>query len=178
MKNLHAALKTSFNLTLFSLNSLSWWIRTPKCYFSLYWPVYYILESTYRIIPVLQVIVGPVVWCDMLMIPVVYTKNKSVTKRQKNSGKFELLGILGTFKMAEHSYPTSLQSKPFSLSSFYIVQTSRSWGQHLCSKFAKIPHVGCVDVQSPYLIPWSPPLGHNIDSCIREFISFLLFSGY
>ena len=30
--------------------------------------VYYILESTYRIIPVLQVIVGPVVSCDMLYL--------------------------------------------------------------------------------------------------------------
>ena len=26
---------------------------------------------------------------------------------------------------------------------FSTVQTSRSRGQHLCSKFAKIPHVGC-----------------------------------
>ena len=59
------------------------------------------------------------------------------------TGKFELLGILGTFKMVEHSYPSSPHSKPCSLSSFNIVQTSRSRGQHLCSKFAKIPHLGC-----------------------------------
>ena len=32
--------------------------------------------------------------------------------------KFELLGILGTFKMAEHSYTGSPHSKPCSLSSF------------------------------------------------------------
>ena len=34
------------------------------------------------------------------------------------TGNFELLGILGTFKMAEHSYPSSPHSKPCSLSLF------------------------------------------------------------
>ena len=46
--------------------------------------------------------------------------------------------------MAEHLYPSFPHSKPCSLSSFNFnsVQTSRSRGQHLCSKFAEIPHLG------------------------------------
>ena len=35
------------------------------------------------------------------------------------TGKFELLGILSTFKMAEHSYPSSPHSIPCPLSSFW-----------------------------------------------------------
>ena len=72
------------------------------------------------------------------------------------------------YKMAEHSHPSSLHWKSWSVfyikhrsnvpsrtSSFLhrsnlsnlgptvfgIVHTSRSWGNHLCWKFAKIPHV-------------------------------------
>ena len=71
MKNLHAtkALKTSFNLTLFSLNLLSSadeFANSKMLLLTIL--VYYILESTYRIIPVLQVFVGPVVSYDMLYL--------------------------------------------------------------------------------------------------------------
>ena len=83
--------------------------------------------------------------------------------------KFELLGILGTFKMAEHSYPTSPQSKPFSLSLFKLPDPGANiyvqsllklptWGVQWCSKSP--PH------------PVVPPLGHNIDSCITHTLNF------
>ena len=58
---------------------------------------------------------------------------------------------------------------------FSIVQTSRSRGQPLCSKFAKIPHVRCaartfkVPTSSRGPPPPHPPLRHNIDSCITIF---------
>ena len=44
---------------------------------------------------------------------------------------------------------------------FDIVQTSRSRGQHFCSKFAKIPHLGCprtFKVPTPTCFP-PPPSG-------------------
>ena len=86
---------------------------------------------------------------------------------------FELLGILGTFKMAEHSHTGFPHSKPWSLSSFFkhcsnfptlgqaffsILQTSRPRGQHVCSKFPKIPHVGCAQTcKVPTSSPGAPP---------------------
>ena len=49
-------------------------------------------------------------------------------------------GILGSFKMAEHSYPSSPHSKSLVafMHRFNIVQTSRSQGQHLL----KFPTLG------------------------------------
>ena len=42
----------------------------------------------------------------------------------------------------------------------FIVQTSRSWGQHLCSKFAKITHVGCaMTFKVPTSFRGPPPSG-------------------
>lgn len=48
-----------------------------------------------------------------------------------------------------------------------IVQTSRPWGQYLCSNFAKIPHVGCARTFKVPTLSRGPPLGHNIHSCIN-----------
>ena len=106
-------------------------------------------------------------------------KYMNIKKKQSfvKSLSFELLGILGTFKMAEHLYPSSPHSKPCSLSSFYIVQTSRYRGQHLCSKFAKIPHMGCARA---FKVPTSsrgPPasgitLIAALRHCSRELRSF------
>ena len=48
-----------------------------------------------------------------------------------------------------------------------IAQTSRPRGQHLCSTFAKIPHVGCARTfKVPTLFRVPPSLGLNNDSCI------------
>jgi len=48
-----------------------------------------------------------------------------------------------------------------------IVQTFRLRGHHLCSKFAKIPHVGCARTFKVLTLSRGPPhLEHNIDSCI------------
>ena len=56
-----------------------------------------------------------------------------------------------------------------------IGQTSRPWGQHLCSKFATIPHVGCAQAfKVPTLSRGPPPLGHNIDSCITFGLRFII----
>ena len=38
-----------------------------------------------------------------------------------------------------------------------IVQTSRPRGQHLCSKFAKIPHVGCARTFKVPTLSRGPP---------------------
>ena len=99
----------------------------------------------------------------------------NIKKKQSfvKSLSFELLGILGTFKMAEHSYPSSPHSKPCSLSSFYIVQTSRYRGQHLCSKFAKIPHMGCARA---FKVPTSsrgppPPSGITLIAALKTLFS-------
>ena len=50
------------------------------------------------------------------------------------TGKFELLGILGTFKMEEHSYPSSHIQNPVRFRRFNIVQTSQSRGQQFMFK--------------------------------------------
>ena len=70
---------------------------------------------------------------------------------------FQILGILGIFKVAENSYPSSPHSKSGGFcpqprskfltlgpTAFCIAQTFRSWGQPFRSNFAKIPHVGWV----------------------------------
>jgi len=48
---------------------------------------------------------------------------------------------------------------------FSFVQTSLSQGQHLCSKFAKIPFLGCAQTFKVPSSSCGPPLGHNIDRC-------------
>ena len=75
------------------------------------------------------------------------------------------LECLSFWEFWEHAYSSCPHSIPCKLSSFDIVRTSRSRGQHLCSKFVKIPHLGCPRTfKVPTLVP---PLAHNIDSCIR-----------
>ena len=86
--------------------------------------------------------------------------------------KFELLGILGTFKMAEQSYPISPHSKPCSL----IVQTSRSRGQHLCSKFAKIPHLGCARTFKVPTSPLGPPFDITLIAALQLGVTCVGFN--
>ena len=68
--------------------------------------------------------------------------------------------------------PRSLWCLQYSQALFRIVQTSRPWGQRICSKFAKIPHMG---LARTFKVPTSsrgPPLGHNIDRCIISVLSY------
>ena len=99
------------------------------------------------------------------------------------TGKFKLLGILVLSRWRNIRIQAPHVQNPVRFRRFNIVQTSRSWGQHLCSKFAKIPHLGCPRM---FKVPTSscglPPLGHNIDSCIMNLlcqcITTLLFFDY
>ena len=90
------------------------------------------------------------------------------------TGKFELLGILVLSRWRNIGIQAPHIQNPVRFRRFNIVQTSRSRGQHLCSKFAKIPHLGC---PRTFKVPTSsrgPPLGHNIDSCIMS-VAWKLF---
>ena len=81
------------------------------------------------------------------------------------TGKFELLGILVLSRWRNIGIQAPHIQNPVRFRRFNIVQTSRSRGQHLCSKFAKIPHLG---YPRTFKVPTSsrgPPFGHNIDSC-------------
>ena len=82
------------------------------------------------------------------------------------TGKFELLEILGTFKMAEHSYPSSLHSKPICFCRFNIVRTSRSQASIYVQSLLKFPTWDAQGRSKSPPHPVSPSLGHNIDSCI------------
>ena len=68
------------------------------------------------------------------------------------TGKFELLGILELSRRRNIHIQAPHIQNPVRFRRFNIVQTSRSRGQHLCSKFAKIPHLGC-----PRTFKVSPP---------------------
>ena len=59
------------------------------------------------------------------------------------TGKFELLGILVLSRWRNIRIQAPHIQNPVRFCRFNIVQTSRSRGQHLCSKFAKTPHLGC-----------------------------------
>ena len=88
----------------------------------------------------------------------------------------QLLGILVLSRWRNIYIQAPHIQNPVRFRRFNIVQTSRSWGQHLCSKFAKIPHLWC---PRTFKVPTSscgpPPLGHNIDSCIILPRKYFLF---
>ena len=118
------------------------------------------------------------------------------------TGKFELLGILPSvilprlifscFTRSSFLFPspsdacqagyfqdgrTFVSKLPtfktlFAFVVLTLFKTSRSRGQHLCSKFAKIPHLGCPRMFKVPTSSHGPPLGHNIDSCISESLDF------
>jgi len=73
--------------------------------------------------------------------------------RIQNPGRFRRFNVVQT-------------SWPWGQHFFSIVQTSRSRGQHLCSKFTKIPHVGCAQTFKEPTSSLGPPLRHNTDSSI------------
>ena len=73
------------------------------------------------------------------------------------TGKFELLGILGTFKMAENSYPSSPHSIPCSLLTLFKLPDPGA--SIYVQSLLKFPTWGA----SP--CPLVPPFRHNIDSC-------------
>ena len=80
--------------------------------------------------------------------------NQASQKIQQNCTNMQL----HEKKLAEHSYAGSRHSKPWCFRRSNIVQTSRPRGQHLCSKFAKIPHVGCARTfKVPTLSRGHPP---------------------
>ena len=83
------------------------------------------------------------------------------------TGKFKLLEILGTFKMAEHSYPSFLHSKPIRFCCLTLFKLPDPRASIYVQSLLKFPTVWDAQGRSkspPH--PVSPPLGHNIDSCI------------
>ena len=98
-----------------------------------------------------------------------------VHKYRKNNGllnsfcsSFLLQGILVLSRWRNIGIQAPHIQNPVRFRRFNIVETSRSWGQHLCSKFAEISHLGC---PRTFKVPTSSrglPLGHNIDTELHE----------
>ena len=93
-------------------------------------------------------------------------------------GKFELPEILVLSRWRNSCIQAPHIQSPVRFCRFKIVQTSQSRGQHLCSKFTKIPHLECPRTFKVPTSSHAPPLGNNIDSCIATTyeVSFSCFS--
>ena len=101
-----------------------------------------------------------------------WTSTKS-TKSTKSSQSASYIWIIISRSISKASF--KMRWRESCIITTFVVQTSRPRGQHLCSKFAKIPHVGCARTfKVPTLSrgPPPPPPGHNIDSCITLNIHF------
>ena len=82
------------------------------------------------------------------------------------TGKFELLGILGTFKMAEHSYPNSPLNTLFAFVVLTLFKLPDPGASIYVQSLLKFPTWGAQERSKSPPHPVVPPLGHNIDSCI------------
>ena len=59
---------------------------------------------------------------------------------------------------------------------FNIVQTSQSRGQHLCSKFAKIPHLGCARTFKVPTSPLGPPFDITLIAALQLGVTCVGFN--